>query len=89
VKVTVTGGYQMTAGALAAQRLGVEFLQLVGGGGLAKCIRHNELINVSSLDFIDKDLVTIAREALSRCSKCIEEIQAVMPPTRWPEGAEL
>jgi hypothetical protein len=28
-------------------------------------------------------------KAAQSCEKCMEEIAAMLPPTRWPEGAEL
>ena len=90
MRPSVTGGYQLTAAArIAKERLGVEFLQCPTGGGWAKCVRHDQLIKIFSIDFIEKTLIEIANEALTRCPKCIEEIEAMMPPTRWPEGAEL
>ena len=90
MRPSVTGGYQLTTAArIAKERLGVEFLQAPFGGGWAKCVRHDQLIEIFSIDFIEKTLIEIANEALTRCPKCIEEIEAMMPPTRWPEGAEL
>jgi hypothetical protein len=90
MRPSVTGGYQLTTAArIAKERLGVEFLQSPMGGGWAKCVRHDQLIEIFSIDFIEKTLIEIANEALTRCPKCIEEIEAMMPPTRWPEGAEL
>lgn len=55
-------------------------------GVYLKCVHHNELMKINLFDAIS-DCVTPAQlqEAASKCAQCA----AVLPPTRFPEGAEL
>lgn len=39
-----------------------------------------------AMQFIEQAAFKALRE---KCSECVEENRVVLPPTRWPEGAEL
>ena len=52
-----------------------------------KCRKHEKAIYFSFGPYEERTLEEAARYALTTCDECKTEV--VMPPTRWPEGAEL
>lgn len=53
-----------------------------------KCRKHEKAIYFSYFSVHEmRTLEEAARDALKTCDECAAEV--VMPPTRWPEGAEL
>ena len=52
-----------------------------------KCRKHEKLIYFSFGTYETRAIEEAARDALTTCDECKTEV--VMPPTRWPEGAEL
>ena len=62
-------------------------------GLFVRCRRHDEWMRINLLisndDVYNSALYDAVIQAKQSCPKCIEEIQQQIPPTRWPEGAEL
>lgn len=56
-----------------------------------RCQKHNKTIEFDTDEVNDSlpNIVVDAKRALATCQTCIDETAAIMPPTRWPEGAEL
>jgi hypothetical protein len=52
-----------------------------------KCRKHEKAIYFSFGPYEERTLEEAARYALTTCDECKAEV--VLPPTRWPEGAEL
>lgn len=67
------------------EQFNARILRTIEGGFVVRCLTHNKIIPVSATCVLETDCLTLVSKALENCPEC----QQPLPPTRWPEGAEL